>query len=563
MNIMLPWNMSFYLALNCFHPLYRALAEYSGDHRFIIPRHDISVTEFNRLVAGGLYNKYIDDQLWWLEGANQDIVNRFHSFFSLRELNYVSQLPGDIELLHTAPVTCGHRPFFLHIESFLPFFTPFSIGKEDEFGDILDYVRPFYARLLKKCCLGIVSHRSDTLQQISYYFSDPEIDEKLKQIDIGIPTKKYKSIEKNYKLFLFTASAHQNSNNFSHRGGYISLHIALTLLNRNDLPECRFVFRAQRPCVESLIEEEVNLEELKKAEKLGHIVWIETPVSEEMISKLYSRSDFLLLPSCVLHSDAVLRSMMHGAVPVVTDAPGYDYYVDSEISVILTGVKEKLYDFYQYQKCKPCKKFNELRNTLIKQGIDKILVVLKDERLYRSISDKLVVKANTKFSKQNMLSAFMEYIEDLASEVVKAEKKKSKIYLGEDYIEDLEGSWFELIPQPVKVYHTGKGITRRALKKHIYLNNSMLKDAAALGTYGPLNLWWHKFSCGKKSDFLFSNDPGELSNVLYRMEVLKDITIKVKKPVKHIVAGKLRQYPVLFEISKKSYRFLRKSRVLR
>ncbi len=105
MNILLPWNLSYFIPLNAFHPLYQALLDYEGDHRLILPKRDLSYSQYCRLLGGGVYSGFIDDEPWWLKGLSRNLKKQFFNFFSKREINYVSCLPGDIEFLHTAPIT--------------------------------------------------------------------------------------------------------------------------------------------------------------------------------------------------------------------------------------------------------------------------------------------------------------------------------------------------------------------------------------------------------------------------------------------------------------------------
>jgi len=326
MNILLPWNLSYFMPLNGFHPLYRGILGYKGEHRLIVPKHDLKYSQFQYLTKQGCYNGKIDDDLWWLSDLEEDLKEDFFKLFPKREINFTSYLPGDIEFLHTAPITKGDRPFVVHLESFLPFFMPFSFQGESGIASTLLKVRDSYKKLLLKNCIAIVSHNKFTLKELSHFFNDSKIDALLKYIPIGVPYEPIDVVTKPKKItFLFVASAHQNINNFVYKGGMVAIASALKLLEPNP-DKYQFIFRTKRPPNEAFTPYGIDLETLDRFEGDGSIIWLESNISELSLKRLFAKSDFLFLASASLHSDAVLRAMMYGTIPIVTDIDAYSIY---------------------------------------------------------------------------------------------------------------------------------------------------------------------------------------------------------------------------------------------
>ena len=341
MNILLPWNLSYFIPLNAFHPLYRAILNYKGKHRLIVPNHDLTYSQYNYLKSQGLYDNKHDKELWWLKELDKDLKVKFYNFFSKREINYASYLPGDVEFLHTAPITKGDRPFVVHLESFLPFFMPFSFqGGNEGIAKTLHKIKGAYKKLLLKNCIAIVSHNKHTLKELSDFFNDSKIDKLLTYIPIGVPFEKLNVKKDEKTTFLFIASAHQNINNFIYKGGMVAIDTAMKLLEKES-DKYKFIFRTRRPQEEEFYKYNINIEKLKKYENEGKIIWIESKLSEKGIQRLFAKADFLFLANISLHSDAVLRAMMYGVIPIVTDIDGYKIYLNENECIIIDGFKDR------------------------------------------------------------------------------------------------------------------------------------------------------------------------------------------------------------------------------
>ena len=193
MDILAPWSLATYLPLNGFHPLYRSLIRVRArDVRFITPR-KLEFASFSRLVGpeGHLAKVDLASPDWITSLGGKLQFQKFVAAHGIEEIWLQSNLSGDVELHHTAPLTRGDRPFLLHCEAFLPIFLPFfQPGIELELDQAkVDAIRAFYRDMFEsRNCLAIVSHLPETLNQISSFFESSIIDSKLVSMPVGLDT---------------------------------------------------------------------------------------------------------------------------------------------------------------------------------------------------------------------------------------------------------------------------------------------------------------------------------------------------------------------------------------
>jgi len=494
MNILLPWNLSYFIPLNGFHPLYRGILEYERKYRLIIPKYDLSYSQYQYLEMQGVYSKKIDDELWWLKDLDDKLKDKFYDFFAKREINFASYLPGDIEFLHTAPITKGDRAFIVHVESFLPFFMPFSFQGEKDILPTLLKVREGYKKLLLKNCVSIVSHNKYTLKELSDFFQDEKIDALLKYVPIGVPYEPIEIVTNSEKIiFLFVASAHQNINNFVYKGGMVAISSALKLLEE-DANKYQFIFRTKRPPAETFIPYGIDLKLLDKFEDDGIIIWLESNISEKSLKRLFSKSDFIFLASASLHSDAVLRAMMYGTIPIVTDIEPYDIYLDDEVSIRIKGVKDYIiktevlnnttvyHDDYSL--------FPKLHSMMVDQIILKIANMNEETKIV--MSSKLIKKFKNNFQTENMIQSLFDLFKE--AHINNNVDKRPILCLGEDYIEDLTQESFKTISQPYTLYRVGFGIMRKLFNHYLFFPSSQENSANDLYSFSHLNILKHKYS---------------------------------------------------------------------
>jgi len=519
MNILLPWNTSYFIPLNAFHPLYCAFSQSTNDKiRYIIPRRDLEFEQYERLTEAGIFSHKYLSELWWLSPLTSELKKKFYGFYSLREINYIDTLPRDIEFLHTAPITSGNHDFVIHCESFLPFFMPFfSEGKKINVGDS-DLVRQAYRDLLRVRCKAIVSHSKKTLKELSDFFSCPEIDKLLHCIDIGVTRKiNFISSSKENKVikFLFLASAHNNSNNFYSRGGVVSIKIALELLLRVQEgqkinKDLKFIFRTKRPDDIFFKEENINIKQLHSEELKGNIVWIENRLTQIEIDTLMAKSDFLLMLGASLHSDAIISAMRSKTVPIIIDSPDYANYVDKNSSIIINGIYKEIVDtmrisgfvkhFENYDK------YNKIQGKIIKNAVNSITyslgrldkVFLLQENAFNLYLDK--------FSGKKFLSSFEDLLFKLNKNNINDFESRSSYSLNESYIEDIDKSWFETCPAPIVFANYGHGIHRKVFKQYCYIPFTREKECAVLETFSIINFIHEKYNYKDTKGFLICND---------------------------------------------------------
>lgn len=338
-EVSIPWNLPCYVPANGFHPLYEALFEAQGHLRL----HAFDEAKLAALLRDdpSLYRDFETRRARIAQEHSACVVGeRLFERVSSACLAAMEQIPGDIELHHTAPLGLGRRPFLLHCESFLPAFAPFFSQGKGELPDA-DRVRRYYGRLFKaESCLGILSHFQSTLDEMSLFFRDATIDAKLARTPVGLPDAKLDALLSARKgdpgrapRFLFTSSAHQNPANFLKRGGVAALLFARRFLQAR--PQARFVFRTRRP-------DDNELRDLV----FDHpgVSWLDDHLADEQQLQLFKEGDFVLLPSLNVHSVTIMQAMASGAIPVVSDTHGPEYYVDDErTGLVLSGVKKSIW----------------------------------------------------------------------------------------------------------------------------------------------------------------------------------------------------------------------------
>jgi len=348
LRVAIPWNLPSYISTSGFQPLYQALFE---DNRYL----ELRAIDEAALAAElerdpRLAQKLVTrgERMRSELGAHftdNAVGRRFLRHVTPHELVLGEEIAAEVELHHTCPFTAGRRPFVLHCESFLPVFQPFlrrGMGRLKEAAA----VRRFYAHVFSgSACLGIFSHIPQTLEQLSSFFANPEIDAKLHASPIGISERSFAALSAMPRakhgmppVFLFTGSSHRNPGDFARRGGAAALRFAEGYLRSGR--DGRFIFRGSRPSDVELAELGIDAASLAAVER-RQVSWIEErlPVHEHL--RLFGLADFVLLPSVNLHSTTIMHALAAGAVPVVTDTIGTDVYVrDGVDGIVLTGMRE-------------------------------------------------------------------------------------------------------------------------------------------------------------------------------------------------------------------------------
>jgi hypothetical protein len=206
-------------------------------------------------------------------------------------------------------------------------------------------VKSFYARLFRAdTCLGIFSHVPQTLEQLSRFFADTQIDAKLRVSPIGISERTLHVLLAQPRApgrpptFLFSSSFHDDPINFTRCGGHIALMFAERFLRSGR--EGRFVFHSRRPPRAELVKSGADAGFLD-AVAGRQLRWIEEYLPEREQLRLFGLADFVLLPSLNLHSVTIMRALAAGAVPVVSDIVGTDQYIEDGVTgIVLRGIRE-------------------------------------------------------------------------------------------------------------------------------------------------------------------------------------------------------------------------------
>ena len=127
MSVAVPWNLSHYIPLNGFPPLYRALFDHAPTA--IKLRTWDNVRLYKRL------SDDIDIRKLLLHAVNTEqeqsgtISRSYREHYWPPNKVFTEELPGEIEFHHTAPFPSFKRPFVLHCESFSPMVKQISIAR--------------------------------------------------------------------------------------------------------------------------------------------------------------------------------------------------------------------------------------------------------------------------------------------------------------------------------------------------------------------------------------------------------------------------------------------------
>lgn len=349
MRVAVPWSLSHYIPLNGFHPLYRALVDHAPPKVSLHAWDNVELFErlgANGAVRGALIKAADREREKIRAHAEGTVAKAYEEHFGAPNRALTAELAGDIEFHHTAPFPSLERPFVFHCESFAPVFLPFA----EQGGEALaraDELRAHYLRVLgHPLCLGIFSHIPETLDNLSRFFSDPEIDRRLHRSRIGLSAKTGSdaaapdpaSLAR--PTFLFINSAHQDVRNFFLRGGHVVLRFwqAFKQTGREGI----LFMRCAKPDDAALKAHGIDVQFLT-AETGRSVLWIQDYLASHELDALLAQAHFFLLPSLSLHSVSIMQAMAAGVVPVVTDTIGTASYVtDERTGVVLHGVREAI-----------------------------------------------------------------------------------------------------------------------------------------------------------------------------------------------------------------------------
>lgn len=501
LEIIAPWSLSTYIPLNGFHPLYRSLASATDRRANLLTPRIPGPSEYSQLMERGDYSGHVYPRIPpWVRGAEASVL--FHEYINrlnAQEITFLSNLPGDIELHHTAPMTAGDRPFFLHVESFVPTFFPWlNQGKDHDRGSV-EKVRRLYASLFESpLCLGIASHLQETLDQLSHFFRNSTIEEKLILSPIGLDesyidagAEKKQSDE--YK-FIFLNSAHQHRESFSLRGGEISLAFALRLLRSG--VNAKFFFRTARPTRQWLRANDFDPDEVS-AHEGGKIIWVQNYLSTQTLIALVAHCHFLLLPSANLHSVSIMSAMANGTIPIVTDTLGTRRYVkNGETGIVLDGVYDAIWSVDDQRMIVDSHAaFWRLRGALTDKLEREIRSLLNAPDRIRQLAANCRLAIRKDFSG----SQFAEWIfDEIQKRFVdlpgKCRSARDRPLHGARWFEEVQPAHYEGPPLPFELVNSGTGKIFKYGRHYIYVPPEKLTRPFTQAFWSPLTLAHERIS---------------------------------------------------------------------
>lgn len=470
LSVAVPWSLSHYISLNGFHPLYRALFETKPDWVQLAAWDNIQLSQ--KLRGDERFQSEILREVQRDTEAHKrcatHIDEEYHAHFWAPNQALTRLLPGDIEFHHTAPFPSLERPFVFHCESFAPVFFPFAHQGSGNLS-ASQALRAHYRAIFEHpLCLGISSHLSQTLEDLSLFFGSPIIDERLFASRIGLHTREVEQppIAKgslDAPIFLFINSAHQNPRNFFLRGGHLALCYWQSVYPEPGAG--RLIMRCTRPTDALLKEHGVDLDWLRRQERHS-VIWIEDYLSAADLDALMQAAHFLLLPSASLHSVSIMQAMAAGAVPVVTDTLGTDRYVtDAVDSIVLQGIFASnwhrdpetgvMIDRYQRNP--------ELDSSLVQQLVARLDDLLADPICYRNMQAAATAKASEAFSGKAFSEDFWQQVQQRYQALPESARRLVKPLskpLGLGYCLLDQSDWARIFtspPQPVERLNTGLG----------------------------------------------------------------------------------------------------------
>lgn len=414
-KVALPWNLTHYIVLNGFHPLYRALIDEAPDN--------ISFCAWDNVK---LHHRFLDDsksrkqtlrecrkfEMQW--NAIQNPIEKIHlEYYWPPNQVLTEQLEGDIEFHHTAPFPSLTRPFVFHCEMFDSIFLSFIILGMNDFNACKEYLRSIFSH---PYCIGISSHVPETLDNFRSFFSDKAIDQKLFLSQMGLSAHTFKregDLQKDpieTPQFLFVNSASQDSKGFFRRGGQIVLRFwqEWIMSGRKGL----LTMRCCKPDDRDLIQFHVD-PAFVHGELGSSIRWIEGYAPNDTLRNLMSKAHFFLLPSEMLHSVSIMQAMSFGTIPVITDTLGTSLYVPNEqYGIILKGVRKAWWHHdpnsgILRSKCYGSSGLNkDLCDSLTQQLFKGVSKILNCPEMHRQMQNDISLYAKEHFSGANFSSHF-------------------------------------------------------------------------------------------------------------------------------------------------------------
>ncbi|OQW30844.1 MAG: hypothetical protein A4E19_08840 [Nitrospira sp. SG-bin1] len=422
LNVAIPWNLSHYIPLDGFHPLYRALFDHAPENIKLSAWDNVEL--YRKFQGDASVRKATVEKIKKHAARSRrvdenPVATQYEEYFWPPDQVLTAALEGDIEFHHTAPFPSLKRPFVFHCESFAPILFPFAQQGGDSVDSDEDLRKHYRSIFAHPLCLGIFSHVPETLRALSAFLSDTTIDKKLFPSRIGLSDDALPLHEPCQKpslsrpRFLFVNSANQNPVNFFRRGGHLVLRFwkEMVVSGRGGL----LMLRCAMPGDIELQEYGVDVSWVKG--EIGRsIVWDQGYLASHEIQSLMASAHFFLLPSADLHSVSIMEAMRAGAIPVVSDAMGITVCVaDGENGIVLYGVRKEVWpkgagtDLLFGQSSRNA----ELDNLLVEQLRSRVCALLEKEDTYWDMHRCTQTYARERFSGQRFAQDFWALVVDL------------------------------------------------------------------------------------------------------------------------------------------------------
>ncbi len=422
LNVAVPWSLSHYIPLNGFAPLYRALFDDAPEGVVLhawdsvkLGRRFRSDQRIRKEILGKAKAEGIHaDRL-----AGETFARTYQEFFWTPNRVMTAELVGDIEFYHTVPFPSLTRPFVFHCESFENLLLPFLQDGANSARQHEEIKAHFGDMLANPLCLGIFSHVPETLESLHRFFLDPTIDKKLFRSQSGISESTIRDLAPQGKgvlsrpRFLFVSPGIQNSADFFRRGGHLVIRFWKEYLASGHAG--LLMMTCRRPTDEDLSEYGVDVSFVR--DQAGRsISWGHGYPSDHEVNALIAGAHVLVSPSVALDSVLIMKAMMLGAIPIVTDTVGTSLYItDNQNGIVLHGVREALthkgvatgilVDRYTRRP--------DLEDSLVSQLTSRVCALLDRPRIYWDMRNHMVDHAKVQFSGQAFSDHFWNAVSDL------------------------------------------------------------------------------------------------------------------------------------------------------
>jgi len=476
LNIAVPWNLSHYIPLDGFAPLYRALFDHAPENISFSAWDNVSLyrkLRGNVFLRKGLVDRAKREKCRFDGLAEGSVARRYKEHFWSPNRVLTAELPGEIEFHHTAPFPSLTRPFIFHCETFEQIFTPI-VSEGDGIIQNNEELREHYRRIFAHpLCLGIFSHVPETLRAFSQFFSDPIVNIKLFPSRTGLSAEVFFEQELRQKptlskpRFLFVGSSNQVVANFFRRGGHLVLRFWEKFIanGRDGL----LIFRCGKPSDSELHRSGVDASWVN-AEIGRSIIWDQEYLARHEMNSLMAAAHFFILPSVSLHSASLMEAMSYGTVPIVSDIDGGSLYVnDEEHGIVLQGrgIAKKSWQTEEATAARVGRygRGEELEDALVEQLTSRVNMLLSDRARYRDMQRCAYSRARERFSGESFAHEFWNSVSHLYSESMQAFTTRGRVTtrLGQS----LSGctirgdGWrrvFESPTQPLLRIRTGYGV---------------------------------------------------------------------------------------------------------